>query len=106
MSQHLTAIPESPRKLNPSVPPGIEAIILKAIRRNPEQRYQSAEAMLQDLQHYEELNLASFAVAPEKAVRGIVLADRQIWVLSAIVAISFVAIVALIVFIVFLLKHH
>jgi serine/threonine protein kinase len=106
MNQHLTAVPESPRKLNRAIPPGIEAIILKAIRRDPDERYQSADAMLQDLQHYNELDLPSFVSGADKVVRGTALTDRQIWVMSGIIAISFLVIAVLVVLIVFLVKHH
>lgn len=38
-----------PRKHNSSIPPEVEAVILKAIARNPEDRYQSAQEMKQAL---------------------------------------------------------
>ncbi|MCR5795970.1 MAG: protein kinase [Solobacterium sp.] len=37
------------RKLNPAVSPGMEAILEKCIRDNPEDRYQSADELLKDL---------------------------------------------------------
>jgi len=106
MSQHLTANPKSPRKLNPAVPPGVEAIILKAIRRDPGKRYQSAEAMRQDLQHYGELDLSRFALDAERPARGDALTGRNMWVFSAIITACFLAIAALILFIVFVVEHH
>ena len=39
----------SPRSLNPDVPPELEAIILKLMKRNPAKRYQSAEEVYRDL---------------------------------------------------------
>jgi serine/threonine-protein kinase len=41
------AIP--PRQLNPNVPPALEAVILKAMQKDPSQRYHSAEEMREDL---------------------------------------------------------
>jgi serine/threonine protein kinase len=38
-----------PRQLNPDVPPALEAVILKAMRKDPSQRYHSAEEMREDL---------------------------------------------------------
>ena len=41
---------EPPSKYNPEIPPALDRIILKALRRNPDQRYQSMTEMLLDLQ--------------------------------------------------------
>ena len=45
----LTQTPQPPRELNGEVAPGLEAIILKALQKNPDERYQSAEQVLEDL---------------------------------------------------------
>ena len=45
----LTEPPQPPRELNGKVPPGLEAIILKALEKNPDERYQSAKQVLEDL---------------------------------------------------------
>lgn len=36
------AQPPSPRSLNPAIPPAVEAVILKALAKSPDQRYRSA----------------------------------------------------------------
>jgi serine/threonine protein kinase len=41
--------PPRPRQLEPSIPKGLETIVRNAITRNPEERYESAAAMLGDL---------------------------------------------------------
>jgi serine/threonine protein kinase len=105
MNQHLTANPVSPRKLQPSIPPGVEAIVLKSIRRNPEERYQSASELRHDLMHFADLDLSQFPLEPEPAAGGM-LTDRQIWVRTILVLFSFLVIVALIVLIVFLVKNR
>ncbi|GIP32956.1 Stk1 family PASTA domain-containing Ser/Thr kinase [Paenibacillus sp. J2TS4] len=48
--KHLQEDVEEPRKVNPLIPQSVENIILKAMRKNPEQRYQSAAEMLRDLE--------------------------------------------------------
>lgn len=50
--QHINSIPIPPRELNPDIPPKLEAIILKAMAPDPDQRYPSAEAMLADLKEF------------------------------------------------------
>ncbi len=41
--------PVPPREVNPSIPPELEAVILKAMAKKPQDRYQSAEEMRRDL---------------------------------------------------------
>jgi serine/threonine protein kinase/predicted Zn-dependent protease len=44
--------PVRPRKLNPGVPRDLETVVLKAIARDPEQRYASAQDLAADLQRF------------------------------------------------------
>ena len=41
--------PAPPRVLNPEVPEGVEAIVMRLLARNPEVRYGSAEKLIEDL---------------------------------------------------------
>lgn len=47
--KHLQDKVEEPRKVNPLIPQSVENIILKALRKTPEERYDSAKVMLEDL---------------------------------------------------------
>ena len=47
--KHLQEDVEEPRKVNPLIPQSVENIILKAMRKKPEERYQSAKLMMADL---------------------------------------------------------
>ncbi|MCQ6560347.1 Stk1 family PASTA domain-containing Ser/Thr kinase [Paenibacillus mendelii] len=47
--KHLQETFEEPRVVNPYIPQSVENIILRAMRKNPEERYASAEEMLHDL---------------------------------------------------------
>ncbi len=44
--------PVAPRQLDPSIHPGISAVIMKALLKEPEERYQSCREMLEDLRNY------------------------------------------------------
>ncbi len=44
--------PVSPRELNPSIPVGLEEIIIKAMQKNQFDRYQSANEMIEDIVAY------------------------------------------------------
>lgn len=48
--KHLQEDFEEPRLLNPLIPQSVENIIMRSMRKNPEERYSSAKAMLQDLE--------------------------------------------------------
>src|SRR5438874_10151410 len=47
--KHLSAIPEPPSKLRPEVPHDLDAVVMRAIAKDPDERYQSAEEMDADL---------------------------------------------------------
>ena len=47
--QHVREDPKSPSEVNPAVPPALDAIVLKALAKNPANRYQSAAEMRSDL---------------------------------------------------------
>src|SRR6202521_4740175 len=44
--------PVPPRQINPTIHPGINAVVMKALAKEPEQRYQSCREMLEDLRNY------------------------------------------------------
>lgn len=50
--QHINSIPIAPRDLNPDIPEALETITLKAMAPNPDQRYLSAEELLNDLKEF------------------------------------------------------
>ena len=50
--QHINSIPLSPRELDPTIPEALEAITMKAMAPNPDDRYLSADEMLGDLEEF------------------------------------------------------
>jgi len=61
--------PIPPSRLNPKVGPGLEGIILKALDKDPERRYQAARELRVDL---ERLTLSTTAVAAAAVARPLV----------------------------------
>src|SRR4051794_1853231 len=47
--KHLTAIPDPPSKLRPDIPHDLDAVVMRALAKDPAQRYGSAEEMDADL---------------------------------------------------------
>lgn len=48
--KHLQEEFDEPRKFNPLIPQSVENVILKSMRKNPQERYQSAKEMQNDLE--------------------------------------------------------
>ncbi|BED92053.1 MAG: Stk1 family PASTA domain-containing Ser/Thr kinase [Candidatus Improbicoccus pseudotrichonymphae] len=53
--------PQRPCKINTSIPPFLENIVLKSMKKNPERRYQTAEEMLHDIKIFEESSDVEFS---------------------------------------------
>jgi eukaryotic-like serine/threonine-protein kinase len=51
--------PVPPRQINPSIHPGVSAVVMKALQKDPDQRYQSCREMLEELRTYRTLAPAS-----------------------------------------------
>lgn len=48
---HLTEIPTPPSTLNPEIPPEVELVLMRALSKDPDERYQSAAEMYDDLRN-------------------------------------------------------
>lgn len=46
---HINATPKAPKDVNPKIPAALSDIVMRAMEKNPADRYQSAKAMRQDL---------------------------------------------------------
>jgi len=53
--QHIAKTPALPRRLNPDIPEPIEQMVLKLLAKAPEDRYQTARGLLNDLTEYQRL---------------------------------------------------
>lgn len=81
--KHLNEIPPGPRELQPGVPPALEQVILKALAKKPEDRYQTAESFSYDLRraasNLTEKDVTVYATAVSGQVASVVtqLADIE-----------------------------
>jgi beta-lactam-binding protein with PASTA domain/tRNA A-37 threonylcarbamoyl transferase component Bud32 len=61
--KHLNDAPKPPSKIRPEIPPELDQVVLRALAKNPEDRYQSAEEFSEDLHRVE----AGLPLAPGTA---------------------------------------
>src|SRR5215217_2286435 len=59
--KHLNDPPKPPSKIRPEIPEELDAVVLRALAKNPEDRYQTAEEFSEDLHRVE----AGLPIAPE-----------------------------------------
>ena len=59
MNPRLHSDPPSPREINPEISEGLQNILLRALARDPKQRYASAHGLARDLQYPEQAPAAS-----------------------------------------------
>lgn len=52
LAQVLEGEPPTPSRINPAIPPALEAICLKCLEKSPRERYQSAAALADDLERF------------------------------------------------------
>ncbi len=55
MNQHVSQDPPSILQFNPNISPTLATVVMRAVRRDPQKRYQSMKDMLQDLRHLDEV---------------------------------------------------
>jgi serine/threonine-protein kinase len=98
MAGHLQGTPRRIVQTRPEVPASLEAVVLHAMRRYPEARYQSAGDLLTDLRSLDQLDPSSYDMTPEPAIGGMAAADssKRLWIYMLLVAVGFVCAVALI----------
>lgn len=49
--QHISRLPPNPSEIEPEIPAALSAVVLKLIEKSPEERYQSAEGLIADLEY-------------------------------------------------------
>ena len=66
---HLTKDPEPPSNYNMTIPPNVEQVILKCLKKDPAERYQNVTEMLKDLQYEDpgDENSETSKISPSEA---------------------------------------
>jgi serine/threonine-protein kinase len=91
MNLHVSQDPPSILDSNPHLSAALATVVMKAIRRDPEKRYRSIEAMLHDLRNLEEIQPTSYEPDTPQMNRT----SRQIVIALIVVLIIFAIIIAI-----------
>jgi len=106
MAGHLQRTPDRIRASRRDVPAALEAVVLHAMRRAPENRYPTAQAIVDDLDRLDTLDPGAYDLSPEKPVGGMTVMQgpAQVWRLVALVSLGFFAVLVLTVVIALVLR--
>ena len=63
---HMHDIPERPKAVNANIPDGLEEIILRAMEKDPEERYQTTSEMIDDIEEFKNNPDVSFGYYTEE----------------------------------------
>ncbi|MFJ1709647.1 PASTA domain-containing protein [Kitasatospora sp. NPDC088346] len=68
--QHVQQPPPVPSSINPALPPAVDAIIARALCKDPERRYQSARAMADDIRRIADVETPTRPLRPQTPPAG------------------------------------
>jgi len=89
--KHKTKLPQDPKKLNPELSDDLRRLILICMEKERERRYQSAEALLIDLQNIEDGLPLGTKIRPRRETFIAALIRRKLFVPAVVVALAIIA---------------
>lgn len=94
--QHLESIPTTPSDHNPEVPPSVDAVVLRALQKDPDLRYSSVKQMADELDTAlgRRHSTSSYPAAPVPALPRSLLADEPSRRLPLTAVVTVVAVAA------------
>ncbi|MGD9347108.1 MAG: protein kinase [Candidatus Aminicenantes bacterium] len=90
--KHKSQFPLDPRKLNPDVSDDLSRLILICLEKDRERRYQTAEALLNDLRNIEEGLPLGTKIQPRRATFVQTLIRRKLFIPATIIALVIIAV--------------
>jgi serine/threonine-protein kinase len=103
MNLHLTAPVPAMRDFGAEVPPAIEGIVRRCLRKRADERYQDAASLLHDLRNWRDLDPAQFTFPDEDPLAS---AESHLLLLVAGLSLGFLAFSVLFIAAAYLLVHH
>jgi serine/threonine protein kinase len=105
MSQHINAPVPPLHELNSSVPPPIDGIVRKCLRKDPDERYEDASSLRSDLDHWRDLPLSQFIFGDEQIVAP-ASSDLRLVLLIFAISAAFLTASILLLVLAYLIGHH
>ena len=105
MSQHINSPVPPLHDLNKSVPPPIDGIVRKCLRRNPDERYEDAKSLESDLVHWRDLPLSQFIFGDEAVVAPPSNSDMRLVLLLFGISAAFLAGSIFLIVLAYLISH-
>ncbi len=96
--KHKSQFPLDPRKLNPDVSDDLSRLILICMEKDRDRRYQTAEALLNDLRNIEEGLPLGTKIQPRRATLVQTLIRKKLLIPTIVVAIAIIMTIAFVVF--------
>jgi serine/threonine-protein kinase len=105
MSQHVNAPVPPLHESNPAVPPPIDGIVRKCLRRAPDERYEDATSLKSDLEHWRDLPLSQFIFGDEQVV-STKSSDARLILLVFAISAAFLSASVFLIVLAYLIGHH
>src|SRR5664279_3414518 len=105
MSQHINAVVPPLHELNSSVPPPIDGIVRKCLRKDPDERYEDASSLRSDLDHWRDLPLSQFIFGDEAIIAPPANSDLRLVLLIFAISAAFLAASVFLIVLAYLIGH-
>ena len=105
MSQDINAPVPPLHELNSAVPPPIDGIVRKCLRKDPNERYEDASSLRSDLDHWRDLPLSQFIFGDEQIVAP-ASSDLRLVLLIFAISAAFLTASILLLVLAYLIGHH
>jgi len=106
MSQHISAPVPDLHEINAAVPPPIEGIVRKCLRKNPDERYEDATSLRTDLKDWRDLPLSQFIFGDEQTISPPGSSDLRLILLIFGISAAFLTGSIFLLVLAYLLGHH
>jgi serine/threonine-protein kinase len=105
MSQHISAPVPPLHEINSAVPPPIEGIVRKCLRKNPDERYEDATSLLSDLKKWRDLPLSQFIFGDEQTIQPPGNSDLRLILLIFAISAAFLTASIFLIVLAYLINH-